>query len=176
MSWLLIVFPTLSYADGYSTIGGGGGGESKAGNVSLELGGISLLDGERKQLIAIGLGFIFGDDVPSDLLDYPVPHEDYTDLGKRQKGNEYGIFVKYGLELIENNNLFIFGLGGCSFAEEVDLARSNVTGWYYEQSSSTKTYGIFGVGFAYYFKENKKLLQIEYDNRRGITGSIGFFW
>ena len=49
MSWLLIVFPTLSYADGYSTIGGGGGGESKAGNVSLELGGISLLDGERKQ-------------------------------------------------------------------------------------------------------------------------------
>ena len=34
MSWLLIVFPTLSYADGYSTIGGGGGGESKAGNVS----------------------------------------------------------------------------------------------------------------------------------------------
>ncbi|MBW1614607.1 MAG: hypothetical protein JRJ57_11715 [Deltaproteobacteria bacterium] len=140
------------------------------------MGGVST-DGEHNRLIAIGLGFIFNaDDVPSDTLEYPVPHSDYNNLGTRQKGNEYAFFGKYGVEVIKNKQVFIFALGGLSFSEEIDLARSNVTGWYYEQSSSSKINGMFGGGLSYFPLNNKISFQVEYDDRRGITGGIGFRW
>lgn len=171
--WLLI-FPMTSFAEGYFAVGGGAGGKADAPNLTLELGGVST-GREHNRLIAIGLGIIFNaDDVPSDTLEYPVPHSDYTNLGTRQKGNEYALFGKYGLEVIKNKGVFIFALGGLSFSEEIDLARSNVTGWYYEQSSSSKANGMFGGGLSYFPINNKVSLSVEYDNRRGITGSLGF--
>jgi hypothetical protein len=171
--WLLIL-PMAAFAEEYFSVGGGAGGKADAPNLTLELGGVST-DREHNRLIAIGLGFIFNaDDVPSDTLEYPVPHSDYTNLGTRQKGNEYALFGKYGLEVIKNKGAFIFALGGLSFSEEIDLARSNVTGWYYEQSSSSKVNGMFGGGLSYFPINSKVSLSVEYDNRRGITGSLGF--
>ena len=127
-------------------------------------------------LVALSIGFILnGDSVPSDTLEYPVPHNDYTSLGTKRKGNEMALLLKYGLEVIKDKNVFVFVLGGASFGEEIELAQSNVTGWYYEQSSSTTTYGMYGGGVSYK-ATNKLLLSVEYDNRRGATGSIGYFW
>jgi hypothetical protein len=172
----LFILPTATFAEGYFAVGGGSGGEADAPNLTLELGGVST-DREYNQLLSVGLGFIFNaDDVPAGTLEYPVPHSNYTNLGTRQKGNEYALFGKYGLEILKNKGLFIFALGGLSFAEEVDLARSNVTGWYYEQSSSTELCGMFGGGLSYFPLGNRISFQVEYDNRRGITGGIGFRW
>ena len=132
------MLPTVSFAEGYFAIGGGTGGKADAPNLTLEIGEVST-DREHNRLLSIGLGFIFNaDDVPSGTLEYPVPHSDYTNLGTRQKGNEYALFGKYGLEIIKNKGLFVFALGGLSFSEEIELAQSNATGWYYEQSSSNK--------------------------------------
>lgn len=170
----VLILPMTAFAEGYFSVGGGAGGEADAPNLTLELGGVSTGSG-LNQLFAIGLGFIFNaDDVPDGTLEYPVPHSDYTNLGDRQKGNEYALYGKYGLEPVKNSGVFIFGLGGVSFSEEIDLARSNVTGWYYEQSSSTKTNGMFGGGLSFFPKDSKISFSAEYDNRRGITGSIGF--
>ena len=171
--WLLIL-PVAAFAEGYFSVGGGAGGKTDAPNLTLELGGVST-NRELNRLIAIGLGFIFNaDDVPSGTLEYPVPHTSYTNLGKKQKGNEYAVFGKYGLEVVKNKGVFIFALGGLSVSEEIELTRSNATGWYYEQSSSSKANGMFGGGLSYFPINSKMSLSVEYDNRRGITGGIGF--
>lgn len=170
--WLLIL-PITAFAERYFSVGGGGGGKADAPSLTLELGEVST-NREYKCLIAIGWSFIFNaDDVPSDTLEYPVPHSDYTNLGRRQKDNEHALFGKCGLE-VKKQGAFIFALAGLSSSKEIDLARSNVTGWYYEQSSSSKVNGMFGGGLSYFSINSKVFLSVEYDNRRGITGSLGF--
>lgn len=164
----LLLLASPAFAGGYLSFGGGGGGKAEAGNFSFDLGGFPA-----NYLFGIGFTYIFSGDVPSDILEYPVPHSDYTSLGKRQN-DEYGFFMKGGLEVIKNRQIFLFGLAGLTFVEEIELAQSNVTGWYYEQSSSTKSNGIAGGGIGYFPKDKWFCLQLEYDNRRGLTGSTGF--
>jgi hypothetical protein len=170
---VVLTIPMSAFAGGYFAIGGGAGGDADAPNVSIEIGSVST--GRNPDiLMALGFGFIFNtDDVPSDTLDYPIPHWDYTSLGKRQKGNEYCLFGKLGMGI---KGIFIYGLGGVSFAEEIELAQSNVTGWYYEQSSSTEAHGMYGGGLALFIPGSRVSLQAEYDNRRGVTGGVGFRW
>jgi len=172
----LFVFPIKSFAGGYFAIGGGAGGQSGAPNLTFEVGGVSTSKNHNR-LLSIGFGFVFNaDDVPTGTLEYPVPHSDYVNLGTRQKGNEYAFFGKYGLEIIKGKGLFLFVLGGLSAAEEIELARSNVTGWYYEQSSSSKVNGMFGGGISYFPLNNRLSFQVEYDNRRGVTAGVGVRW
>ena len=169
---VFITLPATTFAEGYFSMGGGTG--TNGPNITFELGKIST-DREHNYLVALGLGFIFNaGNVPSETLDYPCPHGYYTDLGTEQKGNEIAILGKYGLEIIKNKGLFIVALAGLSFYEEVDLAQSDATGWYYEQSSSTGAYGVFGGGLNYFPPGSKVSFQVEYDNRRGVTGGIGF--
>ncbi len=164
-----------AYASGYTAIGGGMGGAANAPNVSVELGAVSTNKDAHNQLFAADFGFIFNaDHLPSGTLHYPVPHSDYAILGKKQKGNEYALAGKYGIELIKNQGVFAFGLGGLSFSKEVELARSNVTGWYYENASSSKINGLYGGGLAYFPPNSNWTLSAAYDNRRGITGTVGF--
>lgn len=158
---------------GYFSVGYGSGGEADSSSLTFEWGSVSR-GLEHNGLIAIGFGYIYNaDNVPAGTLEYPVPHSNYTDLGTKQKGNEYTLFVKYGLELIESSGLFAFALAGITSYEEVDLAQSNVTGWYYEQSSREKLNGMLGGGLSFFPMNSPVMLSIEYDNRRGITGSVG---
>lgn len=164
---------TSAFAEGYFSIGGGTGGANDVSNLTFELGGVST-DRAQNRLIAIGLGIIFVDNnIPSGTLWYPCPHGYYDRLGARQGGPEFAVFGKYGLEAIKDKGLFIFGLGGFSFLEEIDLARSRATGWYYEQSSSSIVHGMIGVGLGYFPRNHRVSISAEYDNRRGITGSVG---
>ena len=171
---VFITLPATTFAEGYFSMGGGTG--TNGPNITFELGKIST-DREHNYLVALGLGFIFNaGDVPSSTLEYPCPHSNYTDLGTRQRDNEMAIIGKYGLEIVKNEGLFLVALAGFSMYDEIDLAQSNATGWYYEQSSSTGTYGIFGGGLSYFPPGGKISYQLEYDNRRGVTGGIGFRW
>ena len=153
-------------SQGYLSIGGGGGGDADAANISFEIGSAG------KYLFGLGFTYIISDDVPSDTLDYPVPHWDYTRLGTRQDG-EFGFYGTLGIGVYKG--IYLFGLGGVSFAKEIELAQSNVTGWYYTQSSDTLTHGMYGGGIRLGLGE-KFCLQVELDNRRGVTGMIGFVW
>ena len=173
---LMAASPSNSYAKGYVAVGGGAGGEADASNVSFEIGATSSAH-ESNTFGALSIGIILNsDDVPSDTLDYPVPHWDYELLGTKQQGNEIAGLFKYGVEVKKESGIFLFGLGGLSFAKEIELARSNVTGWYYEQSSSYEYYGIYGGGVCYFSQTHSFSLHLDIDNRRGITGSIGFIF
>ena len=168
----LLFLASSALANGYFAVGGGGGGQAEAGNFSIDIGGFST-EKKTNYFLGGGLTSIFSSDIPSNILEYPVPHSDYTSLGRKQD-DELGLYMKAGFQVITRKRIFIFGLLGLTFTEEIELAQSNVTGWYYEQSSSTDTNMMIGGGIAY-FPENKRFcLQLEYDNRRGVTGSIGF--
>lgn len=174
----LMVGVNIVEAKMYMAVGGRGESKSDASNLTFELGGVSS-NRDFNHFGGIGLSFILNaDDYPFgvyNIAEYPCPHSHHT-FGMKQKGSEYALFGKYGLEIIKNNGLFIFVLGGFSFAEEIELTRSRITDWYYEQSSDINYYEIFGGGLAYFPVDQKISIQIEYDNRRGVTVGIGFRW
>ena len=159
--------------DHYAVLGGGYGGKTDSANFTVE--GVKIARSQgRDSLFGLGYTAIFnGGDVPSDTLDYPCPHWDYTDLGVERDLPEMGIIGKYGIEIVKDTGLFATVVGGITFADETEIAQSNVTGWYYEQDTGINTYGLFGGGVSYFMKEDL-FMQAEYDNRRGIT--IGAGW
>ncbi len=171
--WFLIL-SGVTFAEMYFAVGGGAGGKAGAPNVTFDIGYISTYK-KPNYLIAGGGSVIFTNNIPANVLDYPVPHWDYTNLGTRQT-NESALFVKGGLEVIKNQGVFIFLLGGFSFLEKIQLARSNITGWYYTQASHSRTYGLLGVGLGYFLPNSRLSFSVEYDNRRGVTGSLGYRW
>ncbi len=71
-------------------------------------------------------------------------------------------------------------LGGFTRANRVEIAKSNVGDYYYEQSEDNKLYGVYGAGFGSFheFYDYGVILnfQVDYDNRRGVTGSVGWSW
>jgi hypothetical protein len=150
----------------YLAVGGGSGGDADAANMSFEIGSA------EKYLFGLGFTYIFSDDdIPSDTLDYPVPHSDYTKLGTKQDG-EWGLYGMLGIDIFKG--FYLFGLGGVTFQKEIELAQSNVTG-YYTQSDEYQTHGMYGGGIRLGLGETL-CLQVELDNRRGVTGMIGFVW
>ena len=175
---LFLVFSTSSkaMANWYLAFGGGGGGEAKNGNMRVEAGNYST-NNSVNYLFGFGIPFTLGrDDTPSDLIEHPVPHNDFTSLGKRDKGEESGLYGKFGIELVNRTGVFLLVYGGATWAREIELAQSNVNRRYYQESEKTKTYGLIGGGLGYFPRRHRFCLQLEYDNRMGITGLVGFKW
>lgn len=181
MTIMVLVSPSISFAQdssrpSYTAFGGGFGGSADAPSLSLEF-GRSTTNRNHNHLFGLGATVIFNaGDVPSDTLEYPVPHGNYTSHGTEQKRHELGLFGKYGFEGIPDTRIFFMVIAGATFAEEVELAQSNVTGWYYEQSSDSQLHGMFGGGISWHPAATPIVLQVEYDNRRGITAGAGFRW
>lgn len=175
----MFLFPSSILANDYHFgIGSGNGelGESDATNLSIEAGTILNHD-YPNYLLGFGIGVIFNaDNYPTNTLEYSASDKYSTSLGTRQKHNEFVFFGKYGIQPIEKYRVFLFGLGGISYYKEVELARSTLTGRRYEQSSSTIVESLYGGGIGYFPKYHQLFFQVEYDNRRGITGTIGFQW
>ncbi|MDQ6996253.1 MAG: hypothetical protein Q9M82_02190 [Mariprofundus sp.] len=168
--FLLCVAGTAS-ADSltFVSLGGGSGGPSKSTNFSFDM-GVTVQD---SFLLAFSVGVIQnGGDVPNDILRYPVPHTSYTNLGIKQDGSEYAIMGKAGVE-VSDTNIYLIGILGASLSTEITLAQSNITGWFYEQNTTNKTNAVYGTGMAYIYPKGL-LLEVDYDNRRGITGMIGW--
>jgi len=163
-------------ANWYVTFGGGGGGETNRGNLRAE-GGRYTTNNNVNYLFGLGLTFTLGrDDTPSDLHEHPAPHEDFTGLGKRDKGEEAGLYGKFGIELVNRAGIFLLVYGGATWAREIELVQSNVTGRYYQESEKTKGYGLIGGGIGYFPRNHRFCLQLGYDNRMGINGMAGFNW
>jgi hypothetical protein len=167
---------SLAYSNNYASIGGGSGGSSEAGNLSIEGGVVRPHQRLGEYIVGIGATIIYTGDAPDGLIDCPVSHTEYVTLGKRVKDQEYGFYGKYGFSAIYNK-LYVFGIAGFTIYEEVEVVQSTATGWYFTQSSEEKMVGLAGGGLAYFFGGIRgKCLQVEYDTRRGITGSIGLTW
>lgn len=106
----------------------------------------------------------------SELLDYPVPHSDYSGLGRKRIGNMLGLDLLGFYNFSSWLSLYA-GIGG--YVQEIrEVARSNVTGWLYTQSRGED--GEFAVsGGLQAFPSEKLLLGIGFHNVRGVIGQVG---
>jgi hypothetical protein len=156
--------------------GAGTGGDSKASSLHFEGGGYTI-DKPLNFLFVLGGAVTFNrDETPDHVHDDPCPGGNCTALGTRRQGEEAGIYGKFGIEPVKNSGVFIFAKGGYSAGREIELAQSNVTGRYYEQSRTNRSYFLYGGGLGYYPKAGHLILHLEYDNRMGIAGGAGFSW
>lgn len=181
---ILMLLPSVIFAQvqaarpikGYFVGGGGGGGESKSANMRFE-GGVYTTAQAVNFLFGLGVPFTLDrDETPEHVHDHPSPTTDYTDLGTRKRGEEAGLYGKVGIEPIKNSGFFIFGMGGFTWGDEIQLSQWNYNRQYYTESESTKTYGLFGGGIGYFPMQGHFTAQIQYDNRMGLTGMMGFAW
>ncbi len=167
---------------GYYSLGIGNGGKAGAPNLTLEIGSNNIKIRGKPYLAGIDIAVInHGDDkIPSKIIDAPCPHTDYTSLGRKPEGFEAGLLGKFGKGLF-NSDVYISLLGGITRVHEIHVTQSNINpNKYYEQSSESKIEGVFGLGIGYFpelFDWKAKLnIQIDYDNRRGMTGYLGWGW
>lgn len=171
-----LMVPSISFSKGYLVAGVGSGGDAGTG-WKIEGGGFGTEEDKHNTLVGFGMMVTTGrDQTPSDVLDYSCPHGYYNNLGEKKSGEEYGFYGKLGFEPIKTSGLFVFGTLGFSMGDEIILAQSRATGWYYTQSKETKMYGIYGGGLAFNPKGSNFMFQAEYLNRIGFMGSIGFAW
>jgi len=176
---LLVLGGATSALGGYYSIGVGNGGTAKKKNFSLEAGSSSFKN--KSLLIAVALTIIdHGDDnIPPETFPNACPNDDHTYVGKIWEGIEGGFVLKAGKRWNGSNTYFSL-LGGVTQVNEIRLTQSNTTEKYYTQSSEKKLKGLGGISVGYFPEildwKLKLTIQIDYDNRRGITGAIGWCW
>ena len=178
----VILSMSASALAGYYSIGVGNGGDAEAKNLSLEVGSKNLKIRGKPVLAALGITVIdHGDkDIPANTTNKPCEYDNYTSLGQKPDGVETGLLGKLGLKS-SFPKIYFSVLGGITQVNEIHLAQSNENPQtYYEQSSDKKYHGVYGISIGYFpeiFTWKLKLnMQIDYDNRRGVTGYLGWCW
>lgn len=175
---LTISFCSPAFA-GYFVVGGGAGGDADTYNVTMETGAKEINAGNLNLLFGVGIPFIpHGDkELPDQTISTPCPNNDFVRLENKRKGTEVGLLGKLGLEL-GSTSLYLTAIGGCTVYTESELARSQATGLHYEQSSKSKIGILFGGGISYFpdYLKWPIVIQADYDNVRGATGTIGWYW
>ncbi|MDP2829489.1 MAG: hypothetical protein Q8O37_12885 [Sulfuricellaceae bacterium] len=109
-----------------------------AGNAPASSGGgLSLaMSSKTSEKFGWGLGIVFNGEIAgNDVLDYPVPHNNYTNLGTKRTGNAIGLDALW-FPAGESAWRPYAGLG-LYYDKRAEIAQSNVTGWYYTQKGKS---------------------------------------
>jgi hypothetical protein len=165
----------------YYAVGTGGGGKADASGFSIEVGKENVMIAGRSFLFAGEIPVILHGDkhVPSGTHSGPVAHSDYTFISKDNDGTERGLLAKAGMK-IKDYDLYGTLILGLTKANTVTVVKSNPTGDNYIQERRSEMNGVFGIGISYFpvFKalDLKMNVQLEIDNRRGVTGLVGWCW
>lgn len=99
--------------------------------------GFSLAAGSKtSEKFGWGFGIVFNGEISDNhVLDYPVPHNDYTNLGTQRTGNAIGLDALW-FPAGESAWRPYAGLG-LYYDKRAEIAQSNVTGWYYKQKEKS---------------------------------------
>lgn len=124
-------------------------------------------------------GKMYNPEPAEDPTTSEVVKERHATTIRIKKGNEYGVYGKFGIEIFKNKGLFINGLGGFSYSkteksridQNLELETYNVS-----KSTSNQFLGMYGVGISYLPNDSKLYVQVDWDNRRGCTAAVGWRW
>lgn len=134
---------------------------------------VSFTLGGRGEHWGIEIGGIDDGDYSSyEVLDYPVPHDYYENLGTHKIDGTYGIDILY--YFVNMKNLSAGMCIGLYSYEEAEIARSNATGWLYKQTSDTSTEMAIGLNIDYFVPNQSLLIGLTLHSVRGIAFRIGF--
>lgn len=147
---------------------------AEAGEMSITVGAKSdttlgfTLEGEEYGFFA---GYRFDSEIEEDVLDYPVPHNDFRTLGNMRVDNSYALGGTYRYAFSDKHALrFQLAIGVEDYRE---VAQSNATGWYYTQKENTEVSP--ALGLLYRFTANEKLrLLLGGDTFLGLQAGLSF--
>lgn len=180
ISLAILLGASPSYA-WYYAVGASDGGDADASGFTLEVGRNDIIIFDRSFLFAAAVPVILHGDshVPSGTNPGQVPHDDFTLLGEENDGTERGLLGKIGME-IRDYDVFVNLIVGATQANTVTVARSNTTDETYIQDKGDEVNAVYGLGFSYFpvFMDGtlKMNFQLDIDNRRGVTGYVGWCW
>ena len=112
--------------------------------------------------------------LPNNTIESECPNDDCVDYGTEYKGTEVGGYVKIGTRFFVDN-LYLNLIGGATVVTESEIVQSPATDRYYEASSDTISNALYGVGLGFFPEvlDWQLVFMVDYDNRRGVTGSGG---
>lgn len=91
---------------------------------------------KTSEKIGWGLEIVFDGEISGDdVLDYPVPHNNYTNLGTQRTGNAIGLDALW-FPAGDSAWRPYAGLG-LYYDKRAEIAQSNVTGWYYKRKEKS---------------------------------------
>jgi hypothetical protein len=175
---LFFVQPATAW---YYAIGGGDEGGAEAQNFTVEFGKEDINIKGFNTFAGLAIPFILHGDgnVPEDTNDSDCPHSDCDNLGDKDDGTEVGLLGKFGIEIYESR-AFVSLILGMTQSNTVQLVQSNITDEYYKESEDKENYAVYGIGVSYmpeFFEWGLKMIfSLDIDNRRGLTGLIGWRW
>jgi len=173
----LIIIAAPAHA-GYLAVGGGAGGDADEINGTIETGAKDIRFKNLNMLFGVAMYFIphSDKDLPSSTISLPCPNGECVGLDSVRKGTEVGFLGKLGVE-VGSSDLYVSALGGFTAFTESELSRSPATGRVYEDASDSKIEGLYGGGISYFIDYKWDIvIQVDYDNVRGVTGTIGLHW
>lgn len=136
-------------------------------------GGFSLaVASKSSENFGWGLGIVFNGEIAgNDVLEYPVPHNNYTNLGTKRTGNAIGLDALWFPAGASAWRPYA-GLG-FYYDKRAEIARSNVTGWLYKQQekSALNMGGELGLQ---YLTSGGTLWGMGYHTIRGGFLSVGW--
>jgi hypothetical protein len=118
----------------------------------------------------VSLGIIQDAEFQQSLLDYPVPHASYVDLGTQKTANTIGGDFQRFFELTSSTRMY--GELGMYAETKKHIAQSTVTGWNYTQEDKSSILLAAGVGIQYVIGDVVSV-GVGFHTLRGNTVSIG---
>jgi len=174
----VMIFIASSAHAGYLSVGGGAGGDADEINVTIETGAKDIDISNLDMLFGVGIFFIphSDNDLPDSTISMPCPNDDCLSIDALRKGTEVGFAGKLGIE-IGSSDFYVSAIGGFTAYTESTLSQSPATGRVYEDSSDSKVEALYGGGISYFIdKKWNVVIQVDYDNIRGVTGLVGWHW
>ena len=153
---------TPAFAEWWASVGYGPA--SDGGGTSIAYSGKSLDNW------GVSIGAVLNSEFNEDVLDYPVPHNDYKNLGTKRTGSTLGIDALYFFG--DNPKLRTYAGVGLYFTTRKEVAQSNVTGWYYTQSDKSTSLLSAELGVQL-INDSGLILGMGLHSVRGPTISIG---
>jgi len=173
-----VILVTSSAHAGYLSVGGGAGGDADEVNVTIETGAKDIDVNSLDMLFGIGVFFIphSDNDLPTSTISLPCPNDSCIETDSARKGTEVGFAGKLGVE-IGSSDVYVSAIGGFTAYTESKLSQSPTTGRVYEDDSDSKVEALYGGGVSYFIdKKWDIVIQLDYDNIRGVTGLVGWHW
>jgi hypothetical protein len=118
----------------------------------------------------VSWGVIQDAEFQQTLLDYPVPHSSYVDLGTQKTANTMGADFQRYFELSSSTRMY--GELGMYAETKKHIAQSTVTGWNYTQEDKSSILFAAGVGIQYVIGDVVSV-GVGFHTLRGNTVSLG---
>lgn len=167
----LLLLPATAAAGPFLGLGlGGPAGTAEAFHFTSTFGFAGRNPRAIDGLFAGEASLIFNadDGVPDDILDYGIPHTDFSTVGTYQIAPELSLGLKGGIEVRPDAGLLLTFCGGTSVRQYTEVIQSDVTGWYYENGTTERSQLYYGVGLTYLPPDSKWGFHAQFDRRRGL--------